>query len=210
VSWIGRTVGLSQQHVAICGLEMNKVRQAVFLDRDGVIVENRSDYIKTWQEVRFLPNAFKALRQLGSSGFVLVLVTNQSVVGRGIITLEEAERINAQVIAQIEAQGGRIDASYLCPHRPNEGCSCRKPEPGMLLQAAEEFGLAMAHSYVVGDAASDIEAAYATGAQGILVLTGRGREQVALLSTAGKMNCPVVADLGAAVDYILAREEGKP
>jgi len=135
----------------------------------------------------------------------LVLITNQSAVGRGIISLEQVMEINQHVIAEIEAQEGRIDASYLCPHHPDEGCNCRKPAPGMLLRAAEELGLDLTRSYVIGDAASDMEAAWAAGVHGILVLTGLGKEQVALLKTKGGANCPVVADLGAAVDHILPR-----
>jgi D-glycero-D-manno-heptose 1,7-bisphosphate phosphatase len=176
-------------------------RTAVFLDRDGVIIENRNDYVKSWEEVRFLPRAFEALIRLGRSDHVVVLITNQSAVGRGTITLDSALGINRQVIAEIVAQGGRVDASYLCPHRPDEECGCRKPAPGMLLQAAEDLGLDLTLSYVIGDAVSDIEAARAANARGILVLTGRGREQAALLE---EMGCPVVADLEAAVDYILA------
>lgn len=183
------------------------MQPAVFLDRDGVIIENRSDYVKSWEEVRFLPGALEALRRLNRTEYALVLVTNQSAVGRGIISLDRAMEINRRVIAEIEAQGGRIDASYVCPHRPDEGCNCRKPAPGMLLRAAKELELDLAHSYAIGDAVSDIEAAQAIGARGILVLTGRGKEQVALLKTKGKANCLVVADLSAAVDCILVRDQ---
>ena len=177
----------------------------MFLDRDGVIIENRSDYVKSWEEVCFLPGALEALRRLSRTEYALVLVTNQSAVGRGVISLEQATEINRRVIAEIGAQGGRVDASYMCPHRPDEGCNCRKPAPGMLLRAAKELGLDLTRSYAIGDAASDIEAAWAAGVRGILVLTGRGREQVTLLKMKGKANCPVVADMGAAVDYILVR-----
>jgi len=181
-------------------------RRAVFLDRDGVIIENRNDHVKAWEEVRFLPAAFHALRRLSQSAYALVLVTNQSVIGRGIITRDQAAQINEQVIAAIKDQGGRVDASYLCPHRPDEGCNCRKPAPGMLIQAAMELGLDLARSYVIGDAVSDMQAAQAVGAQGIFVLTGRGAEQGSLLEARGLSDCLVVADLSAAVDYILQRE----
>ena len=178
---------------------------AVFLDRDGVIIENRSDYVKSWEEVRFLPGALEALRRLSRTEYALVLVTNQSSVGRGIISLDQAMGINRRIVAEVEAQGGRIDASYLCPHRPDEGCSCRKPAPGMLLRAAEELELDLKRSYAIGDAISDIEAAWAAGVRGILVLTGLGKEQAALLEMEGEANCPLVADLDAAVDYVLLR-----
>jgi len=179
----------------------------VFLDRDGVIIENRSDYVKSWEEVRFPPRAFEALRRLSRSEYALVLITNQSAVGRGIISLEQAMEINRRVIAEIEARGGRVDASYMCPHRPDEGCNCRKPAPGMLLRAAGDLDLDLARSYVVGDAASDIRAAQAAGVRGILVLTGRGAGQVSLLEARGLRSWLVMADLSAAVDYILGQEE---
>ena len=182
-------------------------RRVVFLDRDGVIIENRNDYIKSWEEVCFLPGAVDALQRLNQTDYALVLVTNQSAVGRGIITWDRAMQINERVITEIEAQGGRVDASYMCPHRPDEGCNCRKPAPGMLLRAAEELGLALVGSYAIGDAVGDIQAAQAAGAQGVLVLTGRGAEQASLLDAEGLAGCPVMTDLGAAVDYILDQEE---
>ena len=172
-----------------------------------MIIENRNDYVKSWEEVRFLPGAFEALRRLGRSEYVLVLITNQSAVGRGIISLEQAIEINRRVIAEIEAQGGRVDASYLCPHHPDEGCDCRKPAPGMLLRAAEELGLDLVRSYAIGDAVSDIQAAQAAGVRGILVLTGRGTEQASLLEAQDLSGCPVMTDLSAAVDYILREEK---
>ena len=199
------------QHTGFEARRQTIVQPAVFLDRDGVIIENRSDYVKSWKEVRFLPGVWESLRRLGQSEYALVLVTNQSAVGRGIISLEQAMDINQRVIAEIEAQGGRIDASYLCPHHPDEGCDCRKPAPGMLLRAAKELGLDLTRSYVIGDAASDVEAAWAVGGHGILVLTGLGKEQAVLLNLKmktkmkGGANCPLAADLGAVVDYILPR-----
>jgi D-glycero-D-manno-heptose 1,7-bisphosphate phosphatase len=179
-------------------------RPAVFLDRDGVIIENRSDYVKSRLEVSFLPGAREALQRLSRSEHAIVMVTNQSAVGRGMISLEEAMEINRHVIAAIEAQGGRVDAWYVCPHHPDERCDCRKPAPGMLLRAAEELGLDLARSYLVGDAVSDIQAGWAVGVQGILVLTGRGSEQVTLLRRENEKHCPVVADLNGALDYILS------
>lgn len=181
-------------------------RPAIFVDRDGVIIENRANYVKTWAEVQFLPGTFAALRRVARSAFALVIFTNQSAVGRGIITLAQALEINRRVVAEIVAEGGRIDGCYLCPHHPAEGCDCRKPAPGMLLRAAAELGLDLAHSYAIGDAASDLQAAKAAGVQGMLVLTGRGREQAPFLREQGLSSCPVVADLGAAIDLILGTE----
>ena len=177
-------------------------RPAIFLDRDGVIIENRDDYVKSWGEVRFVAGAFAALQRLSRSGHALVIVTNQSAVGRGIISLEQAIAINREVVARIAEHGGRIDAVYLCPHHPTDGCICRKPQPGMLRRAGQELGLDLSRSYLIGDAASDLEAARAAGVQGILVLTGRGREQVAHVPVGQEDTPPVFADLTAALNYI--------
>jgi D-glycero-D-manno-heptose 1,7-bisphosphate phosphatase len=182
-------------------------RRAVFLDRDGVIIANRDDYVTSWEQVHFLPKALEALRRLNGSAFATVLVTNQSAIGRGVITWEQGLAINRRVIAEIERHGGRIDASYLCPHTPGDGCSCRKPAPGMLLQAAEELDLDLAQSYLIGDAVTDVQAAQGAGVHPILVLTGRGASQAPLLAAEGLSCSPALADLGAAVNYIMEREK---
>jgi D-glycero-D-manno-heptose 1,7-bisphosphate phosphatase len=183
--------------------EANLKRPAIFLDRDGVINENRAGYVKSWSEVEFLPGVFGALRRLAQADFTIVLVTNQSAVGRGIISHEEAIQINRRVVETIQAQGGRVDGAYLCPHHPDENCACRKPRPGLLLQAADELDLDLDRSYLVGDAVTDMLAADAAGVKGILVLTGRGQEQVSRAGLADSSPWLVVADLGAAVDHIL-------
>jgi histidinol-phosphate phosphatase family protein len=152
--------------------------------------------------VEFLPGAFEALRWLRQSAHAVVLVTNQSAVGQGLLSLEEAVAINRRVVAEIETHGGRVDAWYLCPHRPDHGCECRKPAPGMLWRAQKDLVLDLAQCYLVGDAVSDIEAARAVGARGILVLTGRGRDQAALLGKNNVASCPVAADLAAALNCI--------
>lgn len=182
-------------------------RPAVFLDRDGVINANRPDYVKSWAEVRFLPGVFRALARLARTPFAIVVVTNQSPVGRGLLAPEVAEEINRRIQAMVAAHGGRIDAVYLCPHRPEEGCACRKPKPGLLLRAAQERDLNLAASYMVGDALSDVEAARAAGVHPILVLTGRGRAHVHRLPEDLRAACTVVDDLSAAVDWIL-RDRG--
>jgi D-glycero-D-manno-heptose 1,7-bisphosphate phosphatase len=179
------------------------VLAAVFLDRDGVINENREDYVKTWDEVCFLPGALRALARLSLTPFRIVLVTNQSPIGRGILTEEQVEAINRRLVSEIEAHGGRIDGVYYCPHHPDDGCECRKPRPGLLLRAARELGLILSKSYLIGDAVSDVEAAKAAGCSPILVLTGRGRNQRPLLEQRGHDRVPVVRDLAEAVDVIL-------
>jgi histidinol-phosphate phosphatase family protein len=185
------------------------VRPAVFLDRDGVIIENRDDYVRSWEDVTMLPAAGDALRRLGRSDYALVMVTNQSAIGRGILTRQEADRINTKLVESIVADGGRLDASYLCPHSPDDDCACRKPAPGLLLRAADELDLDRARSFMIGDAACDMEAALAAGVRGIFVLTGRGSTQLDKLSERHRASCVIVDDLGAAVDHILGQWENR-
>lgn len=182
-------------------------RPAVFLDRDGVLNENRADYVRTWQQVAFLPGVFQAMQRLAASPFVVVVVTNQSAVGRGLMSAETLAAINQGIVREVQQAGGRIDAVYACPHAPADGCDCRKPQPGMLLAAAQALHIDLARSYLVGDAVSDMEAGLAVGCQPVLVRTGRGTNQIARLAVGGLIGTPVVADLVAAVTWILSREE---
>jgi D-glycero-D-manno-heptose 1,7-bisphosphate phosphatase len=182
------------------------LQAAVFLDRDGVINHNRSSYVKTWQEVSFLPGVFPALARLADTPFCVVLVTNQSPIGRGILSSAQVEAIHERMVAEIECHGGRIDGIYYCPHHPDEGCDCRKPRPGLLLRAARDLGLDLGRSYLVGDAVSDVEAALAAGCSPILALTGRGRHQQAMLLERGYSSVAVVADLARAVQLVLRHD----
>ena len=151
---------------------------ALFLDRDGVIIENRANYVRSWADVEIYPQALDALTLLKDSPYKIIMVTNQSGVGQGLFSLEAAQQINEQLVGVIEAANGRIDATYLCPHAPWTGCPCRKPQPGMLLQAAQEHNLDLSHSIMIGDALTDLEAGLSAGvAQTILLRTGRGEEQ---------------------------------
>lgn len=181
-------------------------RRAIFLDRDGVICANRSDYVKTWDEFVFLPHSLEALRRLAASDFVIAVTTNQSVVGRGLMTEATLRDIHTQMIAEIERAGGRIDAVYYCPHRPEDKCDCRKPLTGLYQRAERDFDINLVQSIVVGDALDDIVAARTIGAKPILVLTGRGREQHARMVEQNHSGYQVVNDLWSAVDWI-AREE---
>lgn len=181
------------------------MRPAIFIDRDGVICHNRADYVKRWDEFAFLPGALEALARLASSDFALVIVTNQSGIGRGRVTLEAVEDIHRRMLRAIEQAGGRVDAIYLCPHRPDEGCTCRKPLPGLLHRAAAELGLDLSQSYLIGDALEDIQAACAAGCRPYLVLTGRGQAHRAQAERALPGRFRVVRDLGEAVEAILKR-----
>lgn len=178
-------------------------RPAVFLDRDGVLNENRANYVRTWEQVAILPGVLQAMQRLAASQFALVVVTNQSAVGRGLMSVEVLAAINQGIVQQVQQAGGRIDAVYACPHGPEAGCPCRKPLPGMLLQAAQDLDLDLVRSYLVGDAVSDMQAALAAGCRPVLVRTGRGAKQALGLAEHGLHHVPVTADLGEAVEWIL-------
>ena len=181
--------------------------RAIFLDRDGVICENRSDHVKNWSEFEFLPGIKKSLATLSWLGLPIIIVTNQAVIGRGMVTVETLEDIHRRMVAEIVAHGGRIDRLIYCPHRPEDECHCRKPKPGMLLQAAAEMGIDLTQSYLIGDAASDIQAGQQVGCRTFLVLTGRGVEQSSLaLHSAGSHFVTIARDLRETVDHILKAE----
>jgi D-glycero-D-manno-heptose 1,7-bisphosphate phosphatase len=152
---------------------------AIFLDRDGVLIENRSDYIRDWSQVRIFPAALHVLSHSAVRNYKIVIVTNQSAVGRGLISLETANEINNRLVNLIHHHGGRVDRVYMCPHKPEADCFCRKPKPGLLLQAAKELALDLQRSWMIGDAWSDVQAGEAAGMRGtILLKTGRGTEQL--------------------------------
>jgi D-glycero-D-manno-heptose 1,7-bisphosphate phosphatase len=185
-------------------------RPALFLDRDGVLNQNRADYVRTWAQVEFLPGVFEAMQRLAASPLAVVVVTNQSAVGRGLMMVEGLAAINQGIVQQVERAGGRIDAVYACPHTPEDGCDCRKPRPGMLLQAAQDLAIDLARSFLVGDAISDVDAALAAGCRPVMVRTGRGRKQAVALASSGLGDVPVMADLGEAVDWILTQLRPDP
>ncbi|GJM39858.1 MAG: histidinol phosphate phosphatase [Ardenticatenaceae bacterium] len=154
---------------------------ALFLDRDGVFIENCANYVRSWADVQFFPQALAALARIREIPYKIIVVTNQSAVGRGIISLETAVSLNERIIEVVQEHNGRIDASYLCPAKPGNNDPCRKPRPGMLLQAAEEHNLDLSQSFMIGDALTDIQAGQAAGVQqALLLLTGRGSDQAQL------------------------------
>ena len=181
------------------------MRPAVFLDRDGVINENRSDYVKSWAEVRILPGALPALRALTCLGWPVVVISNQSAVGRGLTTAEAVEDIHSRLAREAAEAGGKIDAFYYCPHRPDEGCACRKPAPGLLLQAAQDLHLDLSRSYLVGDAVGDMQAALRVGCSPVLVKTGLGEATLSALTDDVRSRCHVAEDLADAVRWIIAQ-----
>lgn len=178
-------------------------RKAVFLDRDGVICENREDYVKSWEEFVWIPGAKEALSCLRSHGYIAIVITNQSAIGRGIISRRTLEEIHERMGEEIAQTGGKIEKVYYCPHKPEDGCSCRKPEPGLLLQAAADLKLDLRASYLVGDAITDIEMGHKVGSRTIMVKTGKGLSELADKNRWKIRPDHIAQDLSEAVDLIL-------
>lgn len=146
--------------------------RTVLIDRDGVIVKVRTDYVKTLEEMEILPGAIEALAELSKNHHRLFVITNQSAIGHGLTTREEVDRMHERISSEVRQMGGAIEAFLVCPHTPNDGCECRKPKPGLLFQARDKYGVDLDSAVLVGDAATDIQAARAAGCMSILVLTG--------------------------------------
>ena len=178
----------------------------VFLDRDGVINRDSTDYIKRWEDFSFLPRSIDAIALLAGHGLGIMIITNQSIIGRGWVPPSGLEDIHRRMVSAIEAKGGRIDAIYFCPHHPDDGCDCRKPEPGLILKAGTEHGLDLARSVMVGDSAKDIECARRAGC-GAAVLVKTGNYDAAIEILADRDISPdfVADDLLDAAAWILKR-----
>jgi D-glycero-D-manno-heptose 1,7-bisphosphate phosphatase len=176
----------------------------IFLDRDGVINENRDDHVRSWAQFVFVPGALDALRLLTQWQYRIFIVTNQAVVGRGLITAETLDDIHTRMRATIQAHGGQITDMRACLHRPDEHCGCRKPQPGMLRDLATTWQINLARTYFVGDALTDMQAGKAAGCRTLLVRTGRGSEQATNPAWAAAQPDHAADDLLAAVHLIEA------
>lgn len=152
--------------------------RAVFLDRDGTIMED-SICVGEVEHVVLIPRATQALKRLQDAGYKIFIITNQSGVGRGYFTREAVESIHAHLNEQFGRAGVQFDRYYVCPHHPEDNCDCRKPKPKFLLDAAREYGLDLSRCFMIGDRASDLQAGVNAGARSVLVLTGAGRETLA-------------------------------
>ena len=178
-------------------------KRAVFLDRDGTIIEDR-DYLSRPEDVVIFPGTAAALKQLQDAGFLLFIVSNQSGVGRGYFTLAEVDSVNRQLIAELARAGVRFEKIYIAPEAPDQPSRGRKPSPQFLFDARDEFGVDLASSYMVGDKLIDLECGWNTGVKkSLLVRTGYGAKlEKASLDKINK--AMVVDDLAAAARWILA------
>ena len=147
----------------------------VVLDRDGVINQDSPQYIKTPEEWKPIPNALAAIARLNQAGFRVVVATNQSAIGRGLLDTPTFNAINDKMVKALAQFGGRLDALFYCPHAPEAACACRKPNTGMFMDIMRRFNTHFDGVPCVGDALRDLQAAQAVGGQPVLVLTGKGK-----------------------------------
>ena len=173
----------------------NRPMKLVVLDRDGVINLDSDQYIKSPEEWKPIPGSLEAIARLTQAGFRVVIATNQSGLGRGLFDMATLNAMHDKMHKAVSQLGGRIDAVFFCPHALDAGCACRKPKPGMLLEIAERFGVALEDVPAIGDSLRDLQAASAAGARPVLVLTGKG----ALTRTEGHLppGTRIFADLAA-------------
>ncbi|MEW6481466.1 MAG: D-glycero-beta-D-manno-heptose 1,7-bisphosphate 7-phosphatase [bacterium] len=150
----------------------------VFLDRDGVINEELFDYVKKREDFKLLPDVGKAIRRLNENKILAIVISNQAGVGKGLYSIDEAEKINDLMKEELAKEGARLDAVYYCPHHPDDKCPCRKPEIGMFKKAFLDFGLKLEDCWMIGDKLQDIEAGKRANCKTILVLTGYGKKML--------------------------------
>lgn len=142
---------------------MVEKRRAIFLDRDGVINKKRDDYVKSINELEIFPFVASAIKKLNNANFKVVVITNQSAVNRNIITHKKVEQIHLTIQNYLKKNQSFIDAFYYCPHRPDENCICRKPKPGLLIKAIQDFKINPKESWMIGDSNSDLESGRLVG-----------------------------------------------
>ncbi len=184
--------------------------QAVFLDRDGVINRDSPDYVTAWSQFRFLPGSLAAIAALTAANIPVIVVTNQSAVARGLIKPETLTDMHRRLNRIVRHNGGRIQAILHCPHHPDDGCGCRKPAPGMILQAQARFGLDLERTVMIGDRATDIASGRRAGCGGAILVQSGLHDDRSRLQQMGIQPDLIAADLAAAVRALLSRRSKAP
>jgi D-glycero-D-manno-heptose 1,7-bisphosphate phosphatase len=181
----------------------------VIVGRDGILNEYRERHVTSPEEWVPIPGALEAVARLNHAGWHVVIATNQAGIGRGMIDMSAVNAVHVHMNRQLQAQGGRIDAVFFCPHTPEEDCDCRKPRPGLMLEIGRRYGLELAQVPMVGDTLRDLQAARAAGCEPHLVLSGRATamddEQLQTMLEAVP-GTRIHADLGHFADHLLQRE----
>jgi D-glycero-D-manno-heptose 1,7-bisphosphate phosphatase len=177
-------------------------KAAVFMDRDGTVAEEIG-YVRDPSKFTVFPWTGSAVRRINESGMAAVLVTNQSAIGRGLIDHTLVETVHERLVSHLGGAGAHLDGLFYCPHHPNDGCDCRKPNPGLLRQAGMELNLDLSRSFMIGDSYTDIRAGHAVGARTVLVLTGHGNAQRETHAESEVQPDCVVPTLEDAVEWVL-------
>lgn len=147
--------------------------KAILIDRDGVINANCNDYVKSWNEFKFLPGTKEAIKRINDFKWLLIIITNQSAIGRGIFTHETLNEIHTKMLKELSDYGCYINAIYYCPHHPDDNCDCRKPKPGLIIKAARDFNIDLSASWMIGDSDTDLEAGRVAGCKVIRVTNNK-------------------------------------
>lgn len=187
---------------------MTPVPKLVILGRDGILNQYRDDHVKDPSEWVPVPGALEAVARLNQDGWHVVVATNQSGIGRGMIDMVSLNAVHAHMMRLLARQGGRVDAVFFCPHTPDEGCDCRKPLPGLMLDIGRRYGVDLPDVPMVGDTLRDMQAAAAAGCEPHLVLTGRAAALDAQQRRHVIEQVPgtrVHADLAAFANHLLRR-----
>lgn len=174
----------------------------IILDRDGVINEDSDDYIKSPDEWHAIPGSLEAIATLNRHNYQVVIVSNQSGIGRKLFTVDDLNAINIKMETHLAQYGGRIDAIFFCPHTPKDKCQCRKPKPGLYNEVSNRLRVALNKVYCVGDKMTDIQAAQSAGAKPILVKTGKGKDEI--VSDNVPSGIPIYKDLSTFVDELVS------
>lgn len=181
--------------------QMNQIPKLVVLDRDGVINEDSDDYIKSPEEWEAIPSSLEAIARLNHAGVTVAVATNQSGIGRGLLTIDDLNQIHAKFQRALARVGGHVQGIFFCPHAPEADCSCRKPAPGLLHSIEQRFSLALTDTPFIGDSQRDAQAAIAAKAKPVMVRTGKGMRT--LLDHPELAQYPWYDNLGDAVDALL-------
>lgn len=176
----------------------------IILDRDGVINYDSSEYIKSPSEWNAIPGSLEAIADLNRAGYDVIIVTNQSGVGRGHYDLETLDQIHEKLINELAEVGGHIGKIFFCPHHPDDGCECRKPKPGMFNKIKNEYRTDLKDTFFIGDSLVDMQVAANVGCKPLLVLTGNGEKTLEQNPNIAA-NIPYFKNLAEAVEFILKR-----
>ena len=183
-------------------LPVARLMKLIILDRDGVINEDSESFVTTLDQWVPIPGSLEAIAKLTQAGHRIAVATNQSGLGRGLLTVDDLNAMHQRLHSRLAELGGQVEAVFFCPHAPGDGCGCRKPMPGLLFGIRERLGIDFVDVLVIGDSLRDLESAWAAGAAAALVLTGKGARTLAEHPDRLR-ETPVYADLATAAEAIL-------